>query len=553
MACGMSWGGPTATASSPPQVDPSAASEPSVADTTFLGIVWSPPRNEEAALQALHRMYDTGATAVRLTHPPEADTIFSRADSLGLHLFVDLPVAYVSASELRRALEDARPTLERIMSLARRHTSVQHVGLARYANTTKPAACSVLTEWTKRIHTQEEADLSTYYVTPFRASKDHCADAVDLPLLDVRGQPSPLARWEEWKDTRTRVGLGALGTWTQPDVKSGLSISHSPEWQARYLERALSQLLDSTRTVPPAVFVYRWQDQASPLLSSRRYGLHELDGTPRPAASVVQGLYTGTKRVFAFPSGPAPPSGPHALILLGWGLIAVLGGLYTQSTFIRNTLVRYFTAHGFYRDALRRARKIEGGTHGTLLGLVALAVGITGALGARGVASLPVTEHILAALPSPPQSFLASSLEVPSVTGLFFGGATLILLLFWILALTIGARRWTRFSFSQGLMLVVWPCWPAPLIMIAALVAATHPPISPPLLGGVLSLLGLLAAVTFTLRVLIDYHAVTEMPLPTVVLLGGLSPLVLTAGAITYLLLHYEVSVSLLWQLATSA
>lgn len=533
----------------PSQSEPSAVSEPS--DSVLLGLVWTPPTSEETALKALQQIHNTGATAVRLTHLPEADAIFSLADSLGLQLFVDLPVEFGSGASLRDSLDRAQSDLDRVLTLVRRHPSVQHVGLARYANTTEPLTCSTLEQWTDRLHSQSEADLSTYYVTPFSASADRCAEAVDLALLDVRGHSTPLARWQEWGEQRERVGLGALGTWTRPDAGSGLRVPHSPERQARYLEQALSQLLDSLRTTPPAVFVHRWQDQNSPVLSSRRYGLHERDGTPRPAASVVRGRYTDTKRVFAFPSGPSTPSGPHTLLLLGWGLIAVLGGLYSRSTFVRNTLPRYFKAHGFYRDALRRGRKVVGAIHGTLLVLVGMAVAITTALAVRGAASLPVSELIVAAIPPQLQSVLATGLEFPKTTGFLIGGAALAALFVWILVLTLVARRWTRFSLSQGLMLVVWPCWPVLLIMIIALVTATHPPFSPTLLGSLLLLYSLLAAVGFTIRVLVDYRAVTDMPIPTVVLLGALSPVVLCAAVVTYALLHYEVDATLLWHLAT--
>lgn len=530
---------------------PQAQTPSPVSDSTLLGIVWMPPSDTEEALEDLQQIHATGATAVRLPRLPKADTIFSRADSLGLRLFVDLPVAQVPTAALRDSLEGATSTLDRILALAQRHASVQAVGLARSADTTVPSACTALEQWTSRIHAQDDAGLQTYYVTPFTASADRCASAVDRVLLDTKGQPNPVNRWEQWHDATEQVGIGTLGTWTHSDAASGLQNPHSPERQARYLERALSQLLDPTRTSPPAVFVHRWRDQTSPLLPSRRYGLRESDGSPRPAASVVRGYYTGTQRVFAFPSGPTPSSGPQGFLLLGWGLVAFFGGLYARSTFVRNTLARYFTAHGFYRDALQKGRNVKSGPQGMLLSLVAAALGAIAALAARGIASSPTTELVLAALPPALHAPLATSFENPSTTGFLFGIAIFVLLAFWTLSLTLVGRRWTRLSFSQSLMLVVWPCWPALPIMLVALVAATQPPLSPFLLGSLLVGLAALAAITSTVRVLADYYAVTDVPLLVVGLLGLLSPLALATIAILYLLSHHDVALPLVWHLIT--
>jgi hypothetical protein len=463
---------------------------------------------------------------------------------------VDLPVSYVSASALRDSLASASPVLDRIRRLARRHRSVQYVGLARYADTTVPAACSALSEWTSRLH-KAATPLRTYYVTPFPATADRCRASVDRPLLDGRAFPNPAATWAAESPDTAVVGLGALGTWTRPGTASGLRVPHSPERQARTLERSLSHLLDSLQTTPPALFVYRWQDRTAAPLPNRRYGLHDASGTRRPAANVVEGFYTGDQRVFAFPAGTAPPSAPHGLLLLGWGLIALIAGAYAQSPFVRQTAARYFAAHGFYRDAVQKGREVSLLINGGLLLLAATAIGLMATVLAHLAAAQPVTEHVVAALPGPVGASLAVGITNPILAGTAAGGLTLFLLGGWTITLVLAARSHTSFSMSQGLMLVVWPCWPVLLGVIVALLAVTQPPTSPAVLGLLLLGGGLVTMGLVTTRVLRDYGAVSTVPASLLVPLVLTSPLVLLLLAFFLFLVQYDVPISLLWHLLT--
>jgi hypothetical protein len=521
---------------------------PSPSPDSLLGVVWSPPTASGPALRELDRIHALGATAVRLTSVP-TDTIFARTDSLGLTVFVDLPVSYVAAADLGRSLTRARSALDRIQRLARRHPSIAYVGLADHADTTVPAACTVLREWTARLH-GAPTSLRTYYVTPFSASADRCADAVDLALLDTRARPAPTKRWTRWPTDSTAVGLGALGTWTHPDAGSGLRVPHSPERQARYLERSLSRLLDSVRTSPP-VFVHRWQDRPDSALPVRRYGLHDPTGTRRPAADVTAGFYTNTQRVFAFPSGTAPSSTPYGLILLAWALVALLALLYAQSPFVRETAYRYFVAHGFYRDAIQTGRDVGPVVNTILLFVVATALGLVATVLLRVAAVQPAIGQVGAALPSSLGAVLAAGLTRPGLAGGVVGGVSAALLGTWTLGLVLAARSETPFSMGQGLMLVVWPCWPVLGGLIVALVAATRPPVSPTLVGGLLLGGTLVGAAAVTGRVLRDYRAVSGVPLPLLLALVLLSPLVVALLAGTALLVTYDLPLTLLWHLLT--
>lgn len=495
-------------------------------------------------------MHKSGVTAVRLRSLPPADTVFGHADTLGLRLFVDLPVASVAAAALDDSLRAARPLLATLQRLARQHPSLYAVGLARGADTSTPAACAPLRHWTQRVH-EAPPSLNTYYVTPFSAENDRCRDATDWVLLDTRGRSSPARRWTRWRDSTAQVGLGALGTWVLPGTGPGLHVPHSPEQQARHLERTLTTLLDDepVRTAP--IFAYRWADRSPSPLPSRRYGLHTQDGRARPAASVLSGIYRGTQRVFAFPIGTSPSDTPIGALLLGWVLLALLGGLYAQNPFVRQTLYRYFGAHGFYRDAVREGREVGGVENGVLLCAIGGALGIVGALVADIAAPQPATGLVVEALPVSLQSLIARGLTHPPVAGLAVGGLGILLLAGWGTLLTLTARAEEPFSAAQGLVLVTWPCWPAMPIMIVALVAATHPPLSPELMSLSLLIGGALAISAVTFRILRDYWLVSGVSLPWALLLVVPSPLSLTLLGLGVLVYTYDLPVALLWHLVT--
>ncbi|MFB6250025.1 MAG: hypothetical protein ABEL97_15825 [Salinibacter sp.] len=539
----FSGGGPAHTTS--------AAGRPllSPADSTIQGVVWHPSRAQGPALRQLRRIAATGVTAVRLVGPLPADTVFGRADTLGLALFVDLPVAYVPAPALRDSLEAARPTLQRLRRLAGQHPSIRAIGLARGANTSVPAACAPLRAWTRKIQNWSSSP-STYYVTPFTASADRCGAAVDRVLLNTRAHPDPVARRAQWRGADAAVGFGALGTWVRPGADTGLRVPHSPERQARYLETALGDVVGRASSSTP-VFVYRWRDRARPTLPTRRYGLRASDGTARPAAHVLEGFYRGTQRVFAFPDGTAPSRTPLVPLLLGWGILGLLGGLYANNAFVRETLSRYFAAHGFYRDAVRKGREVGRVENLLLLGAVGAAVGIIGALAARLAADRAATGLFVEALPRALRSPLAAALTQPATAGIVFGGGSAALLLGWGLLLVGVGRLEGRFTAAQGVMLVTWPCWPAVPGMMVALVAATDPPVAPGLLGLGLFVGGLATTTAVSVRVLRDFWAVSGVERPWIAVLTLPSPLVLLGVVTTVLILEYEVPLRLLWHLLT--
>lgn len=513
----------------------------------LLGVVWAPPDAPGPALRQLSKMHRSGVQALRLSSIPKTDAVFAQADTLGLQLFVDLPVRYVSAAALSDSLNEAHPSLSRLQQLAQRHASLQFVGLAHSTNTTTPDACDTLREWTKKIHAASR--LRTYYVTPFSAASDRCEESVDATLLDTRGTRTPLHHWRSWSNNPPPLGIGALGTWVDPGSASGLRVPHSAERQARHLEEALHSFIDSAST-PSYVFTYRWEDRGTPLLDTRRYGLRAQTNTPRPAADVMKGFYTRSQRVFAFPSGESPTATPDTFVLLGWMLLGLLGALYARDPYARETAFRYFAAHGFYRDALQEGRDIQSAVNLLLLLAVVLSVGMIASLSARIIAVQPSTVFLLEALPLPLRDLFATGLAHPVLAGVAVGGLSLILLVSWMILLILTARTESAFSASQGLMLVIWPCWPAFGGMLLALTAATAPPFSSDLLGLLLLIGGITTLATVTIRVLLDYQAVLAVSPIQAFILFLPSPLLLIAGATVGIVVLYDVPLALLWQLA---
>jgi hypothetical protein len=135
--------------------------------------------------------------------------------------------------------------------------------------------------------------------------------------------------------------------------------------------------------------------------------------------------------------------------------------------------------------------------------------------------------------------------------GVAVGGTALGLLGLWMGAFVLAARGWTRLSGAQGLVLIVWPSWPALLILPIALATGPDAPVSPSLSALLLLGGGGLALVYETRRVLFDYWSITGVPGWVLVPLSLLSPLALVSATVLVLAMRYGVSFAFLWHLAT--
>ncbi len=224
-----------------------AAAQPTVAQPAApaKGVVWEAPPEYVQAARELRRIRAAGVDAVRTTVLRD-ERLLALADSLGLALYQDLPVAYLPAPALYDTLDAAARMLEAALERARGHPSARHFGLTSYSDTSTPAACAYVEALADRVRRHGPPGSRAYYLTPF-ARADPCAGAVDLVLLDALNRARPEALLDRWRaahpDASARVGLGALGTWIDPQAARGRRVPHSAEAQARYLETHLSTLL----------------------------------------------------------------------------------------------------------------------------------------------------------------------------------------------------------------------------------------------------------------------------------------------------------------------
>lgn len=473
--------------------------------TVLHGVVWQEPENLRRAEQELLAMRAAGVEAVRtgLIRHPE---LLAMADTLGLQFFQDLPVYALPAASLQDTLAYATRHLAQALARARPHRSARHFGLARHSDTSDPAACAYFEHLAGQARRQGGAAVQVYYLSAFVAA-DRCASRVDFVLLDMLNEADPVATVQAWsvrQGTSAPVGVGALGRRVDPASGRGLRVAHSPEDQARYLETHLTTLLDGTLPLR-AVFVYRWRD-AFPdttageaerdLLVGRRFGLHAMDGTPRPAQEVVAGFFTGRQQVFAYSLGERRwPSWPWR-ILLGWGILVMIAVFYTTTPRFRFMIPRYFLAHGFFRDAVREGRDVLPIPTLALFAALALATGMLNQL----VLSFIEPAMIVAAqwLPRSLGRLLTTALVHPWLLILLLSSFYALGMALWASLISVLSYPYHPLNAAQVLMLIVWPRWSLFLLLVGVMVMdgvpqALQPPAMLVLVGGwlVLTLLAI--------------------------------------------------------------
>ena len=434
------------------------------------GVAWSPPENASQAMRDLYAMAEMGAEAVRVPFIPNEHAL-AAADTLGLHIYLDLPVSRLSVSALQDTLAYAQASLDAALDMARRHPSIRAIGLAQRSDTSDPAACAALERLAARARAAAPG-LSTYYVTRF-SRDDACADAVDFVLADVLDRSDPAA-WLD-KASASSLGVAALGAAVAPDAPPGLLSPFSPERQARYFEDALPGLLARPLRV---VFVYRWRDApaADPSRDARRYGLHDADGRARPALDVVSGIFSGRQTVFAFDRGEPPPKPVSRVILFGWLVILAIGSGYALSPRFRFMLPRYFRSHVFFVEAVYTKREILPGTNLLALFALSAAAGLAGYMTLHHLQATDAFAVVMHYLPPFARSASEQALERPFLYFSLAGGLFALALSLWIVAWSLLLRLGPRvLRMRQVHMLVVWAHWPCFLAMIAAMALSSLP------------------------------------------------------------------------------
>lgn len=545
------------------------------------GVVWEPPGDAAQAEADLRAMREAGIQAVR-TPMLRSDRLLTLADTLGLQLFQELPLDYVPAGGLVDTLAYAQRLLALALDQAARHPSARHFGLARRSDTRSPAACAFFEALAEQARTEGPAGSRVYYLSLFPQT-DACEEAVDFVLLDALNAETPAAVLDAWRAAHTTaraapgttarsdttggaarpaapVGLGTLGLWVRPGV-SGVRRAHTPEAQARYFETHLTHLL-AVEPAPVAVFVHRWRDQATtrPVLSGdvdapyvQRYGLWDREGPARPAFEVVAGLYTGRQTAFALEAGEAGwPEAPWT-VLLGWGVLLLLAGCYAISPRFRYMVPRFFGAQGFYREALREGRDVVLWSATAMLVALALAAGVFGAILVEVLREQPAFTLVYAALPPDVQESGATLLARPWMLMLLLGSLHALAVAVWATLLAIAATRRYRLVPGQALMLALWPRWPLPLLMVAAMVVRTLPAEQAVPAALVLVGLALVGSLYAHLRTLIDYVAVTHVPGSVALGLNFASPFVLLLVFLLFGALELRDLLAFAWHLAVPA
>jgi hypothetical protein len=260
---------------------------------------------------------------------------------------------------------------------------------------------------------------------------------------------------------------------------------------------------------------------------------------------------TGRQRVFALPLGEDPPPDAPPLVLVGWGVAALLGVAYARLPRLRLAASRYAWAHTFYREALREGRELLPTVSGGLLAVAALSLGAVAWLAVRLTRDAAAAALALRALPAPGQAAAGALAAMPWTAGVAVGGAWLLATALWTAALGLAAPSRRRLRPAQLLMLVAWPHWTMLGVLAAAAVLASVPDAParaalPWLAGG-----AALALVAATARVVADYVALTRPPAPAVVGLTLASPLALAALALALAAPLHGDALAFAWRLLT--
>ncbi len=548
-------------ASATAQAD-SSAPQNTMRDHPVRGVVWDVPDVKVHAEADLAEMHRIGVEAVRVAVIRD-DDLLVHADTLGLMLYVDLPVSHVPSRRLNDTLAYASAVLDTVLGLARLHPSIRHIGLASFVDSSDSTACAYFQDLATQVRRHGPPGMQVYYVTRFVES-DRCAGVVDFVLADVRDVKDPIRPLRQWtvsaEGRSSRLGLGALGKWVRADTLSGLRVPSSPEAQARYFEHHLPVLLSDTLSVSlPAVFVFRWRDVQRTAPSTardlespyvQRYGLSTVQNIRRPAYEVIEGIYTGSRQTFAFSIGHHAPDGAPWTTLFGWGVIVLLGTFYALSPRFRHMVPRYFTAHFFYRDAVREGRDVLFGASTVLLISLGAAFGVTAAV---LVGVLRETAPFVVAvwwLPTAFQGVVLTLLAQPWVLVILAGCTYALGIILWTIVLSLISQRRYPIAPGQALMLAVWPRWPLLVVMMGAIVVATSDVASSTVAFALAGSWIVVSAVA-TVRTVIDFVLVTRVPPPLAVPSLILYPGVVVAVGMALLLFQYEPELRYLWHLAT--
>lgn len=503
------------------------------------GMVWTPPADSSQALSEIQALADFGVEAVRTSVWPHTGVLDVLARE-GIALYFDLPIRFGTPSTYRGAWPNQEQTLENVRRTVEGRALTLAIGLGIFPFSRSEEVCAELAKGQARV-AELLPQATVYFETAFPEERA-CHEVVDLVLLDLRESSTLRQSSFTFVEGDTPLGIGALGTHVLAG-RFGLNSPNSPESQARFLESALTGLMNDPNL--PVFFVLRWRDIPSVLPDFRdayenpylpSYGLIDQAGQPRPAYHVARQFFSASFDVFAYPGG-APPRTPipwEALISLGLWLM--LGSHYSNSVRFRNLLPRLFNAPGFYRSNVREARDTLAQTATILTLVVAVGSGVFWALvyeNMRGVLALTFVVERL------PDLLLHAFAFLQSHPLLLIGSFALVqvaLTLTGALGISVFAGNRNGLYPSQGLALIGLPRLWILLVLLALLSIQGEAYTPKATMQIVLVWLGF--SVLSTLRTFLDVVAMTRISGGRLWFLVGLHPTFLIALAflISYVL-----------------
>lgn len=532
-----------------------AASAQGVRDRPVGGVVWQQPDLPHHARIDLLRMGESGIQAVR-TGPVHTSDLLELADTLGLQLFQELPVQRLPARRLRDTLAFSQRMLNQVLRASAGHPSARTFGLAWASDTSDSTACAYFASLAELVRRTVGSSARVYYVTPF-IENDVCSHTVDFVLIDalLRQDPSSLLRRWHAAHPDVPAGIASIGQYVRSDERHGLRVEGSPESQARYLERTLRRIYQEGHPAT-AVFVYRWRD-LQPLVPSpafdlenpyrHAFGLLSANGNARPSLNVVAGVFGRGQDVFAFPAGRDAPDGYPLTTLAGWLVFIVLGVAFASSPRLRPMVPRYFTAHGFYREAVREGRDVLLTASIVLLVALALAVAVIWFVVLDALRTSPDFLLLFRMLPIGLQEFLVTILSRPILFLLLVGSVYGVSLTVWSAMLAFASRRRYPLAPAQALMLAIWPRWTVLVLLLGAMVLATLPETWTFMGASILLAAWVGVTLLATGRTLYDYASVTRVPGLQLVAGALLNPLVLMLFALLILAIRWGPESAFLW------
>ncbi len=479
-----------------------------------VGVIWDPPAELSLALADLDAISEVGFSAVRLPdHSPTG--VLKAADSLGLAIYVDLPVRFLTSIELVQSKDSLLMAMERAASTG----YVTAVGLAFAPQSTEDATCRVLRDLAAA------TPLVTYIVSWDRPP-DLCQGSVDLVLYD-----SP---------EHDALASDVFGRPVTSDLYD----------QAAFLAQRLAENQSST-----PLFLHRWRDQVSVAgfqsdPGGERYGITADRNEARPAATVIHRILEEGRFVFERPPHSAAPRPSSQTVVVGWLLVLVLLGLYVRSPRFRPMFVRYFTGHSFYRTAVMESRNTMTGSSITLMICFGIAGGIIAMEAGRVLPSASGYHAVWNWSPVPVRMWLDAVFSGSRWWILALSSSMAIAGFLWVILIHVTIGRQSNLGIGQILVLTVWPQWPVFASVPAFMVLAGLPieaasPLLAPLLGT-----SVLASCWGSVRATIDLGRAGRLgPIRTLVL-WLLSPPAVGAGLAILFLTRKPGAVSYLWAAA---